>query len=247
MITDEFIENLQHLWHETKGTKAEECPDEELVIGYAFSELDAKNTQLIHKHILQCRHCLELVLDVREAYAEAQEQKETVILPVIENLKKTLSEKYTAKIQNGIDTFKAAIEAVKEYLSFQYPVLSFAPTRGEKEHSKEVYIIGQEQPHYPLNPPSEAEYYTLIMARNNKEDIVILNDNETVEHNTFSPGFTEEDIGINQLYLIFTIAPLDVRPDEVEIEPDRFIEIIDDVKKKQGQVVSFDIDVKENA
>ena len=241
MITDEFIENLQQVWHTTKGTRAELCPDEELVISYAFNELDAKKTQLIHKHILKCRHCLELALDVREAYAEAQKQKETVILPVIKDLKKkqTLVKEYGGKIQEGVDKFKAAIEAVKEYFSPEV-----APTYGGKE--LDTYILGKAQPEYLLSAPSGAGHYTLMMARYHKKDFVVLNVNETIENDTFSPSFTEEDKGINQLYIVYTSSRLNIKPEEEKIDADRFIEIIDEALKRDGHIRSFEVDVKES-
>lgn len=51
------------------------CPDIEMVIGYALEELDAAEQQIIQAHLLTCRDCLELFLDVRLARAEAESQE----------------------------------------------------------------------------------------------------------------------------------------------------------------------------
>jgi hypothetical protein len=48
------------------------CPEPEQVIGAALQELAAAEHQQIQDHLLTCRDCLELYLDVRSAQAEAE-------------------------------------------------------------------------------------------------------------------------------------------------------------------------------
>ena len=48
------------------------CPEPEQVIGAALQELAAAEHRQIQDHLLTCRDCLELYLDVRSAQAEAE-------------------------------------------------------------------------------------------------------------------------------------------------------------------------------
>ena len=48
------------------------CPDPEQVISYALGELEAPARQRVHTHLLTCRNCLELCLDVRLARVDAE-------------------------------------------------------------------------------------------------------------------------------------------------------------------------------
>lgn len=48
------------------------CPDPEMVIGCALGELEAAMEQQIQTHLLTCRDCLDLYLDVHLAQAEAE-------------------------------------------------------------------------------------------------------------------------------------------------------------------------------
>jgi hypothetical protein len=48
------------------------CPDPEQVISYALGELKADAQQQVYTHLLTCRECLELCLDVRLARADVE-------------------------------------------------------------------------------------------------------------------------------------------------------------------------------
>lgn len=54
------------------------CPSPETVIAYALEELPPEERAQVQAHLSECRVCLELVLDVRTARAEAQEGKQEV-------------------------------------------------------------------------------------------------------------------------------------------------------------------------
>ncbi len=54
------------------------CPSPETVIAYALEELPPEERAQVQAHLSGCRDCLELVLDVRTARAEAQEGKQEV-------------------------------------------------------------------------------------------------------------------------------------------------------------------------
>ena len=52
------------------------CPEPEQVIGCALEELEAAAAQKVQAHLLTCRDCLDLFLDVRLARAEAESPAE---------------------------------------------------------------------------------------------------------------------------------------------------------------------------
>lgn len=54
------------------------CPPPETVIAYALEELPPEEKAHVQAHLSECRDCMELVLDVRAARAEAQEGKQEV-------------------------------------------------------------------------------------------------------------------------------------------------------------------------
>ncbi len=59
------------------GSPELSCPEPEQVIGCALEELAAAEQQQVQAHLLTCRDCLELFLDVRLARAEAEGLTET--------------------------------------------------------------------------------------------------------------------------------------------------------------------------
>jgi hypothetical protein len=48
------------------------CPEPEQVVAYALNELEAREHEKLQAHLLGCRDCLELFLDVQLAQAEAE-------------------------------------------------------------------------------------------------------------------------------------------------------------------------------
>jgi len=53
------------------------CKNTDIAIVYALNELTGKEKENAKLHILKCKACLDMVLDVRAAEAEAAEKKET--------------------------------------------------------------------------------------------------------------------------------------------------------------------------
>jgi hypothetical protein len=51
------------------------CPDPDIIIGYSLEELIPEKRAQVYAHLSECKDCLELVLDLRSAWAEAQGEK----------------------------------------------------------------------------------------------------------------------------------------------------------------------------
>ena len=71
-IFEELIRSLKNAYKGKKKTAAEECPMQEAAIAYATLELDVQEQNKFRDHLLTCRSCLDLVLDVRTAVAESK-------------------------------------------------------------------------------------------------------------------------------------------------------------------------------
>jgi hypothetical protein len=65
------MEKLGQAFQAPAGVKLP-CPEPEQVIGCALEELEAAELQKVQAHLLTCRNCLELFLDVRLSRAEAE-------------------------------------------------------------------------------------------------------------------------------------------------------------------------------
>ncbi len=65
------MERLRQAFQESASPELS-CPEPEQVIGCALEELEAAEQQKVQAHLLTCRDCLELFLDVRLARADAE-------------------------------------------------------------------------------------------------------------------------------------------------------------------------------
>jgi hypothetical protein len=77
-IPAEVMARLHAAYQAPESSSTQGCPDPETVIVHALQELNLENRAKIHAHLLVCKDCLNLVLDVRSARAEAQEWKHQV-------------------------------------------------------------------------------------------------------------------------------------------------------------------------
>ncbi len=83
------------------------------------------------------------------------------------------------------------------------------------------------------------------MIRRDRKDIVVLYENrEVLQPLHITPVFSEDDVGINQLFLFYSAGPLAISENEVEIGPDRFAEIIRQAEESNAQVATFTVEVR---
>jgi len=71
LIDELFINRLVNIFKEEE--KRAECPPVELVIAYAFNDLEEDLRDVVDEHLDCCTNCLELVLALRAAEAKAKE------------------------------------------------------------------------------------------------------------------------------------------------------------------------------
>src|SRR5512137_2996840 len=77
-IPAEVMAKLQAAYQASGASSTQGCPNPETVIGYALEELIPEKRGLVYSHLSECKDCLDLVLDLRFAWAEAQEGKQKV-------------------------------------------------------------------------------------------------------------------------------------------------------------------------
>jgi hypothetical protein len=78
-IPTEVMAKLQAAYQASGRSSTQGCPDPETVIAYALAELISEKRDQVYAHLSDCKDCLDLVLDLRSAWAEAQEEKQNVL------------------------------------------------------------------------------------------------------------------------------------------------------------------------
>jgi len=63
---------MQAAYQASGPSSIQGCPDPETVIGYALKELIPEKRGQVYAHLCECKDCLDLVLDLRSAWAETQ-------------------------------------------------------------------------------------------------------------------------------------------------------------------------------
>ena len=77
-IPKTVMKRMQDAFQSSGQVAHESCPDPEIVIAYAMNELEAKKIRNVADHLLKCRSCLNLVLDLRLSDAESHGQREKI-------------------------------------------------------------------------------------------------------------------------------------------------------------------------
>jgi hypothetical protein len=77
-IPAEVMARLQAAYQAPGISSPQGCPDPETVIAYALEELIPEKRGQVYAHLSACKDCLDLVLDLRSAWAEAQGGKQGV-------------------------------------------------------------------------------------------------------------------------------------------------------------------------
>jgi hypothetical protein len=73
-IPKEVIKRFQEVFKASEGLRVPPCPEEELIIVHALQELKEKeDIRKVETHIVKCRPCLELFMDVRLAESGVME------------------------------------------------------------------------------------------------------------------------------------------------------------------------------
>ena len=71
-IPAEVMAKLHAAYQASGARSTQGCPDPETVIGYALEELIPEKRGQVYAHLSECKDCLDLVLDLRSAWAETQ-------------------------------------------------------------------------------------------------------------------------------------------------------------------------------
>jgi len=121
-MPDEMMDSLRKAFMKDKKNAIDECPMADKATDYAFGELGPDETETVKKHIHTCRHCLDLVMDIKMAEEEAESMKDqnVEVLPglqkAIDSVKSTTSpifhkigDAISGYISKGLDLFSIDI------------------------------------------------------------------------------------------------------------------------------------------
>ena len=89
-MNDEQMENLRRAFMKENQKADEPCPMSEQAMAYAFGELDPDEADKVKEHIHTCRHCLDLVMEIRLAEQETADMKDQKV-EVLPGLQKAIN------------------------------------------------------------------------------------------------------------------------------------------------------------
>jgi len=251
------------------------CPGDDMLLNYAYGTVSRTEHREIAKHIGGCLRCrfeamrieadraaweasLDEAPDIslssalgREGLARIRETEAYKTMPGPTRPRQrfsSLPERYQAYIKEGLESFRAALEAIRETLSWtpgamvaQEEQASYgaSPSPPKSTHGKPLPAI-------PLPEAGELPYLTLILVRLELKEVVLLLKNEKIgEKRYIHPEIGKNDIGRNRLYITLTPAPIEIERTEADITPDRFVEIIAQAEAMSGHVEVMEMEIRD--
>lgn len=138
-----FMEALRQAFQRPPGPGLS-CPDPEMVIGCALEELNTTEQQQIQTHLLTCRDCLELFLDIRLALTEAESLPKERLM---------LNPKEVSLISQWIATIGQKIRRIWQPLINPRKLI---PALATVSLVALVFLLGREEKSHVLPPPQPA-------------------------------------------------------------------------------------------
>ena len=141
-ITDEIIEQWAELFKNEQSNL--KCPPELLVIAYANDELEGELQKAVDAHLDYCSTCLDLMLSLRAAKAEAQDAGPPVLpeklLQAIEGVRKEgLADYPEAKVIEFQKPLSISEEKLNSWFAFK-PESSFALAAQDTEKGRRILL-----------------------------------------------------------------------------------------------------------
>ncbi|MDM8523946.1 hypothetical protein QUF80_11315 [Desulfococcaceae bacterium HSG8] len=78
-LPEEVMADLRETFQEAGKLKPLDCPESDMAVDYALNEIDPEDISRFREHLLTCRFCLDLVLDMRLADAESREHEREIL------------------------------------------------------------------------------------------------------------------------------------------------------------------------
>jgi hypothetical protein len=138
------------------------CPTPEQVAGCALEELEAQEHQEVQAHLLQCRDCLELYLDVRLARAEAEKLMET---PLETPQKAGWLAAFGSKVRESLRVLVKPRRLIPALAAVSLVLLVFILGREETSRVLPPSQLAMKQPPAPAAPPGAAPPQELAEAK----------------------------------------------------------------------------------
>lgn len=249
----------------------EGCPAEIEIFEYVYGDIPDEITRVdIKEHLDSCGICKSrfLRMEAEKASDEWRLRKKSPLWEAYQEIQTDLNGFLAARLA-AVESFLEKVTDMS--VQILIPVLSGAgeligkpagaqSLRGGREgdgsHAmpRAAYTVGQPSQSFPLKvPPSgheeaqylKSRYHSLIMLRPRREDVIVQYGNRPISRPLHvSPTFGQDDVGVNELYLILSAYPLALEDEEKTLTPDRFVEILMEAESEDALVTIFEVEVK---
>jgi len=169
-MSDELIESLRQAYMKEKDNISDECSMADLVMDYAFGELDNEEAEKVREHLKACRSCLDLYIDLKVSEEKAEQAKDQGV-EVLPGLQKAINKgKKPAvspwqKISDAISDFFGAGFSFRPVATFatvfMVMVLGFyimQDSTTDAPHSIQILMQGRTQTGLRGGPPEYKEF-----------------------------------------------------------------------------------------
>jgi hypothetical protein len=169
-MSDELIESLRQAYMKEKDNISDECSMADLVMDYAFGELDTDEAEKVREHLKACRSCLDLYIDLKVSEEKAEQAKDQGV-EVLPGLQKAINKGKKPvvspwqKISDAISDFFGAGFSFRPVATFatvfMVMVLGFyimQDSTTDAPHSIQIMMQGRTQTGVRGGPPEYKEF-----------------------------------------------------------------------------------------
>lgn len=244
-ISDELTEKLFRAYKESPDVSGK-CPSHEEIIASAFDELPTENNRWIRDHLSECRNCLDLVMDLREADKDTQDKEEPVVIPDVmkaireasgigDNIRESgfkikQQETLTDSVApESLFIKQKAQEIIESVFSATLELFRLEPelvaTRSGSAH-KEMLVKNGSVLHsgdqFKIKFKSEQDCYVYILLKDSAGEVVKLFEGKIVsqEITKLGPFQLDDNTGEESIIMLtsaFSIENLDERIEQIKI------------------------------
>lgn len=236
-ISPETAENLFQAY-KTLPDMPGKCPAPEEIIAYAFDELAAENNPRIRKHLAECRNCLNLVMNLREADRETADVEETEVMPALMSAiqKRPVFEEIADTLSSLSQKAKTIIEhtlsATLELFQWE-PALESMALRGGGSY-EEVPVKNGDILHsgdrFSITFKADQDSYVYLLFKDSAGEIIKLSEQkaDSQERYELGPIQLDNNTGEESILMLtsaFPIENLEERMEQIKVAYQQHTEI----------------------
>ncbi len=224
-ISPETAENLFQAY-QTLPDMPGKCPAPEEIIAYAFDELAAENNPRIRKHLTECRNCLNLVMDLREADRETADVEEAEVMPALMSAiqKRPVFEEIADTLSSLSQKAKTIIEhtlsATLELFQWE-PALASMALRGGKSY-EEIPVKNGDILHsgdrFSITFRADQDSYVYLLFKDSAGEIIKLSEQKAISQERYELGPIQLDnnTGEESILMLTSAFPIENLEERME-------------------------------